>query len=162
MTSKMNDKKQPGLFEDGPEAGQVNLSAVMYCDGACSGNPGESGIGVAINIQDDDGLSGLNNHYTISEYIGTATNNIAEYSALIRGLEKAKSLGIKKLKVFLDSELLVRQMNGVYKVKNKNLMVLWGQARELLKSFDSCSLTHVRRELNKEADALARKGVSKG
>jgi ribonuclease HI len=162
MSSGMNEKKQNGLFDDELPTVQANLSAVMYCDGACSGNPGKSGIGVVISISDDEGLSGLANQHTISEYIGNATNNIAEYSALIRGLEKAGSLGIKKLKVFLDSELLVRQMNGVYKVKNKNLMVLWNQARDLLKAFDSCSITHVRREFNKEADALAREGVSKG
>ncbi len=162
MSAEMNEKKQPGLFEDKTETGQVDLSAVMHCDGACSGNPGESGIGVVINISGDKRLPGSENQYTISEYIGNATNNIAEYSALIRGLEEAGALGIKKLKVFLDSELLVRQMNGVYKVKNRNLMTLWARARELLKMFDSCKISHVRREFNKEADALARNGVSKG
>lgn len=159
----MNDSNQPGLFERENNVRKPDLFAEMYCDGASSGNPGQSGIGVVINILDDgSGHSGMDGHYRIAEYIGTATNNVAEYSALIRGLEKARSLGVGRLRVFLDSELLVRQMNGIYKVKNRNLMVLWNRAREILKAFDICQIIHVRRELNKEADSLAREGVSKG
>lgn len=163
MPSRMTEKnQQTGLFEEPPEAGQPELSAEMYCDGACSGNPGKSGIGVVITISGGDtGSDAIERHYRISESIGTATNNIAEYSALIRGLEKARSLGIKRLNVFLDSELIVRQMNGMYKVKNQNLMPLWNRARDILASFDRYTITHVRREMNQEADSLARRGVSK-
>lgn len=164
-TQKGKTGSQPGLFDtEGPAAKSRKQAghAVMYCDGASSGNPGKSGIGVFISLTDEDArLLGREREYRLSRYIGIATNNIAEYSALIKGLEKARSLGIKKLKVFLDSELLVRQVNGVYKVRNKNLVPLFQKIQDLLKDFDKCTVTHVRRELNKEADALAREGVSK-
>ena len=137
-------------------------SAVMYCDGASSGNPGNAGIGVVIYLPGKEGPEGENAEINISGYIGIATNNVAEYSALIAGLEKAVSLGIKKLEVFLDSELLVRQINGIYKVKNKKLQSLWMKVMNILKEFDTYKVSHVRRELNKEADALAREGVKKG
>ena len=174
MTEKKQNKSasQPGLFNDGntplktsgikKSSGPKGYST-MYCDGACSGNPGASGVGVAISLSDDDAIAlNKNKTYAISEYIGNATNNIAEYSALIRGLEKASSLGIKRIKVFLDSELVVKQLKGVYKVKNKNLMPLWQQAKDLLKNFDICKVSHIPREKNSDADALARKGVKKG
>ncbi len=155
-------RTQPGLFENLPEIKNRDLTAEMYCDGACSGNPGRSGIGVVINlINNKKEISGLDSCFTISEYIGMATNNVAEYSALVRGLEQAAQLGIKKLSVFLDSELLVRQMNGVYKVKNDKLIPFYNRAREIVRVFKSCTITHVRRELNKEADSLAREGVKK-
>ncbi len=161
MTS--SPENQPGLFEESPKTIKAELSAEMYSDGACSGNPGESGIGVVINVTNaGDCNSEIESQYLISEYIGIATNNIAEYSAMIKGLEKARSLGIKKLKVFLDSELVVKQMNGVYKVKNAKMIPLYNKARDIYQFFKSCKITHVRREFNSEADALAREGVSKG
>lgn len=128
--------------------------AEIYCDGASSGNPGDSGIGVVIYLANEE-----NKNYKISEYIGIATNNVAEYSALIKGLEKARSLGLRKIKVFLDSELIVRQLNGIYKVKSDNLKQLWTHAKNILEDFDSHIITHVRREMNKEADLLARKAI---
>ncbi len=135
---------------------------VMYCDGASSGNPGKAGIGVVINLSDNDARRlGKNKNYKISDYIGITTNNVAEYSALIKGLEKAKSLGLKRIKVFLDAELLVRQLNGIYKVKNKNLIPLWIKARNVLKDFDKCMITHISREMNKRADSLARQAIKK-
>jgi ribonuclease HI len=156
------DSKQPDLFKTGYSA--LNNKhhrghAVMYCDGASRGNPGKSGIGIAINLTDEN--TGEKRNYRISEYIGIATNNVAEYSALIKGLEKAKSLGIRKIIIFLDSELLVRQINGIYKVKNKNLIPLWIQANNLLKYFDSYTITHVPREMNVEADSLAGQAIKK-
>ena len=170
MATNIRKKKnslQPDLFETAPLSSNVvdsieTGSAVMYCDGASSGNPGKSGIGVVINVASNNSQQpGKKKKYKISEYIGTATNNVAEYSALIKGLEKAKSLGLKKMKIYLDSELLVRQINGIYKVKNKNLMDLWIQANSILKAFDEYEIIHVRRELNKEADALATEAVQK-
>ena len=157
-----SSNNQPGLFEEPPKVKPAELSAEMYCDGACSGNPGESGIGVVINISGAPGGGSEIESYRISEYIGTATNNIAEYSALIKGLEKARSLGIKKLKVFLDSELIVKQMSGEYKVKNIKLIPLYNKAKDIYQFFNSCKITHVRREFNAAADALAREGVGKG
>jgi ribonuclease HI len=156
---------QPGLFNTGNTPiktyGQKDHSTI-YCDGASSGNPGSSGIGVAIYLSDEDAeVLKKEKSYTISEFIGIATNNIAEYKALIRGLEKAGSLGLKKVKIYLDSELVVRQLNGVYKVKNKNLLPLWQKAMNLLKNFNSHYIAHVPREMNSEADSLARKAVKK-
>jgi ribonuclease HI len=154
MTGNIRNKDkhlQENLFGELSENDLNDGYAVMYCDGASSGNPGHSGIGVVINIADDDaGLPEKNRKYEISEYIGVATNNVAEYSALIKGLQTAKKLGIRRINIFLDSELLVRQMNGIYKVNN-------------LRDFDSCDISHVRREKNKEADALARQAsIGKG
>lgn len=124
---------------------------VLHCDGASSGNPGAAGIGVVIQA----GIS----TFEISEYIGTATNNIAEYSALIKGLSKARELGIDELDIFLDSELIVRQINGSYKVKNEKLKPFHEKAVKLLVSFQSYSIKHVPREQNKEADKLAKEAV---
>jgi ribonuclease HI len=146
---------QPHLFDKG--------YTVMHCDGASSGNPGRAGVGVVIALPEIEAQqSGKKAMYRLSEYIGIATNNVAEYSALIKGLEKARSLGVSRIKIFLDSELLVRQMNGIYRVKNKNLVPLWNHAKDILKAFESCEIRHVRREMNKEADALAREAVKKG
>ncbi len=132
------------------------LEAEVYCDGASSGNPGRSGIGVVIRYKPSHSLQ-----FTVhqkSEYIGVATNNIAEYKALISGLKEAKALGIKHIKIFLDSELLVRQINGIYRVKDLKLKPLWDEAMHLLKDF-SYSIAHIPRELNKEADLLSKQAV---
>lgn len=123
----------------------------MYCDGASSGNPGKSGIGAVLTFGDKT--------YEISENIGIATNNIAEYTALIKGLSKAISLKIETLSIFLDSELLVRQIEGSYKVKNEKLKELYLDVISQLRSFKGYSIQHIPREQNKKADALARKAV---
>jgi ribonuclease HI len=133
----------------------LSLEAEIYCDGACSGNPGESGVGILILIKGDK-----EKELRISEYIGEATNNIAEYSALIRGLTEAVSEGVMSARVFMDSELVVKQVNGEYKVKNQNLKKLWIKAMGLIDRFEKIKVEHIRRELNQEADALARKSVS--
>ncbi len=130
--------------------------AKIYCDGASSGNPGHAGIGVVIQVRGH-----LHKDYKISEYIGIATNNVAEYSALIRGLEEARSLGLKKIEIFLDSELLVRQIKGVYRISSANLKPLWQKSKNMLREFDNYRMTHVPRELNKEADLLAKKSIKK-
>jgi ribonuclease HI len=156
---------QPDLFETvhshtAPK--HTKRYAIMHCDGACSGNPGNSGIGVVIDLVDQDMQYGESRDiHTISEYIGIATNNIAEYTAFIKGIEKARLLGVNSIKIFLDSELLERQINGIYKVKHENLLPLWKRAMNVLKQFDEYRVVHVRREKNKEADALARQAVKK-
>lgn len=151
---------QPDLFETVAAPQHTKKYAIMHCDGACSGNPGKSGIGVVIDLFNKDSQCEKDKEtHKISEYIGIATNNIAEYTALIRGLEKARALGVKKIEIFLDSELLVRQINGIYKVKNEKLLPLWIQARNILKDFDEYKLTHVLREYNKEADFLATQAI---
>lgn len=162
--NRFNKQKdlQQDLFEPVNSPEHVKRCAIMHCDGACSGNPGNSGIGVVIDLVDQDMQYGENrDSYTLSEYIGIATNNIAEYTALIRGVEKARSLGVDRIRIYLDSELLERQINGIYKVKNENLMPLWTRAIKLLKEFDEFRVVHVRREKNKEADLLARQAVRK-
>ena len=126
---------------------------VLYCDGASSGNPGESGIGAVLLLE--------NKTYEISEHIGIATNNIAEYTALIKGLSRAQALKIERLKIFLDSELIVKQIQGSYKVKSENLKALYQEALSRLKSFKAYSISHIPREQNKRADSLAKKAAAK-
>lgn len=125
---------------------------VLYCDGASSGNPGASGIGAVLLLEGKT--------YEISEHIGTATNNIAEYTALLRGLSRAKALKIERLKIFLDSELIVKQIEGSYKVKSENLKALYQEALSHLKSFKAYSVSHIPREQNKRADSLAKKAAA--
>jgi len=108
----------------------------IFIDGACSGNPGEAGIGIVIN-------HGGKTVKEISKVIGEATNNIAEYSALIYALQEATALKARKLKIFTDSELLFRQVTGVYKVKNDKLKFLYDQIQLLMKEFDHVDLNHV-------------------
>jgi len=121
----------------------------LYSDGACRGNPGEGGAGAV--IMDTDG----NVIWEGREYLGLCTNNIAEYKALILGLKGALAQGLKKLDVYLDSELLARQINGSYRVKNENLKVLMQDVRSLLSSFDFVQVKHVLRCHNARADRLA-------
>lgn len=125
----------------------------IYTDGASRGNPGEAGVGVIIYNNDGEEL------YEISEYIGQATNNIAEYTALLRGLDGALLFGTEKVNVFADSELMVKQMNGQYKVKNENLIPLYNEAKKKLKQFAQYTFNHVPREKNKRADKLANDGI---
>lgn len=127
----------------------------IYTDGASKGNPGDAGIGVVITDEDGSLLC------EIGEYIGNATNNVAEYSALIRGLEEALRLGAIAVELSTDSELMARQLAGVYKVKSPNIKPLFDKAVSLLRSFARITITHVVREYNKRADELANEGVKK-
>ena len=152
--------------------------AEIYCDGASSGNPGHAGIGVVLrfrgklqvkrtprdrspesNQKSQKHLPLLRRDQKISQYIGVATNNVAEYTALIRGIKEAGSFGLKRIEIFLDSELLVKQIKGIYRVKSAKLRPFWEEAQKILRQFDSYKVTHVRRELNKEADLLAKKAI---
>ncbi len=123
--------------------------AVIFSDGASSGNPGPSGIGAVIKMGDRE--------HEISENIGLATNNVAEYKALIAALKKAISLNVEEVIVNLDSELLVRQISGKYRVKNKGLLPLFAEVIHLLRQFKCYNIYHIPREENKEADLLAKK-----
>lgn len=120
----------------------------IYIDGACSGNPGEASIGVVIK-------EGGKTVKEISKTIGPATNNIAEYSALIYGLQEALIEKAAGVNIVTDSELLFHQVKGKYKVKNENLKILWDQVQHLAKGFEHIDIKHVPREQNKEADHLA-------
>jgi ribonuclease HI len=126
---------------------------VVMFDGAARGNPGQAGCGAAICDENGAVVKEL------SRYLGHTTNNVAEYEALLMGLEALLQLGRKKIVVQSDSELLVRQLNGQYRVKDEKLKVLFQRAMTLLRQFDSYRIPHVRREMNKLADRLANQGI---
>ena len=128
---------------------------VLYTDGACRGNPGEGGAGIV--------LTDLEDNIVLEEklYLGDCTNNQAEYRALILGLEEAKILKPSKLIIKADSELLVRQIQGIYKVKNEGLQPLYLKVMKLLKGFRSLKIEHIPRERNKKADKLANLAIDK-
>lgn len=126
---------------------------VIHTDGGARGNPGPAGIGAV--FYSDDGTGGQIKVGEIKKYIGEATNNVAEYSALIAALEQAAALGYEKVECFLDSELVVRQLNGQYKVREEGLKLLAAKVLALTNSFGKgISFTHVPREKNREADKL--------
>ncbi len=128
---------------------------VVCCDGASRGNPGPAAVGVV--LLDSAG------HEVVAwgEGIGRATNNVAEYRAAIAGLEKALELGARRVEVRADSELLVHQINGRYRVKNAGLRPLHAKVSELLGRFERWSARHVPREKNARADALASAAAKK-
>ena len=124
---------------------------VIATDGGARGNPGPAAIGVVIrDAEDPDGAPLVE----ISEAIGKATNNLAEYEAIIAGLEAAKGLGAREVVLRADSQLAIEQLKGSYRVRNAGLRPLWRRARRIADEFDTVRLEHVKRALNKEADAL--------
>ena len=127
----------------------MNETITVRFDGGSRGNPGPAGIGVVLLAPDNTPL------VTIGRYIGRATNNVAEYKALIAGLEEAKKLGAKKVIIRGDSELIVRQMNGQYRVKNADLRPLYERAQDLMNEFELAKIEHNYREDNSLADKLA-------
>ncbi len=130
-------------------AGELQL----FTDGASRGNPGEAGAGAVIqNSQGEELLA-------CGEYLGQCTNNVAEYKALILGLKKIQEMDGRQVAVFMDSELIIRQLQGRYKVKNANLKPLFDQAKQLLNSLDTYRVAHIPREKNKRADELANEGI---
>ena len=130
---------------------EVVTSGVVYTDGAARGNPGPAGAGAFFKIGDRT--------MGFQKYLGRATNNQAEYQALLLALEKAEGLGIKELRAFADSELMVKQIKGEYRVKNEGLKPLFREAKERIQAFDSFEISHVRREKNTEADRLANAAI---
>ncbi|HTX53730.1 MAG TPA: ribonuclease HI family protein [Candidatus Baltobacteraceae bacterium] len=128
-------------------------AARVHIDGASRGNPGPAGIGIAI-FDPEGGL-----RERIHESIGEATNNVAEYRALLAALDRALALGIQELEVRSDSELLVRQLQGKYQVKHPGLKPLFAAARERIARLRRFRIQHVPREQNAEADALANQGI---
>ena len=128
---------------------------VAYVDGAARGNPGPAGIGVVLSDPEGNVLK------EIAEPLGRTTNNVAEYTALIRALEEARALGCSRISVYTDSELMARQISGQYRVKTEHLFPLYQRVTLLLTAFDRASVTHVRREHNKRADQLSNIGADK-
>jgi ribonuclease HI len=129
---------------------------IAHSDGGARGNPGPAGYGVVIKDQSGRKVVGL------SEYLGHQTNNFAEYQGLIAALEYALEHGPKALKLISDSELLVKQIKGIYKVKNAALQDLHARAKELIARLDWFSIGHALREHNQEADRLANDAMDKG
>jgi len=126
---------------------------VIHIDGGSRGNPGPSGFGV--HAVDAKGKV-VAEHFG---FIGQATNNVAEYQALVHAFKLATARGARRLEIRSDSELVVKQMNGVYKVKHPDMLTLWRQASTLRRGFEAAEIKHVRREQNKEADALANRAM---
>jgi ribonuclease HI len=126
-----------------------NSRLTIYVDGASRGNPGPSGIGIV--IEDGDGATRVK----ISSYIGRTTNNQAEYRALIVGLREAARLKAEHVDIKSDSELLVEQVCGRYKVRSPKLRPLFEEVKELLAGFRSSAISYIPREQNRVADALA-------
>ena len=135
------------LWHEGPQ------KVTIFSDGCARGNPGPAGCGVI--IADADGRTILEK----ARYLGKATNNVAEYTALIDGLREAVELGAREVAVRTDSELVVRQLKGEYKVKDVKLKVLFAEAQRLSRGFAVLDVAHVERESNKEADRLANLAV---
>ena len=131
----------------------MNDKLTIFTDGAARGNPGPAAIGVV--IKDEKG----NNVAAISRCLGSTTNNQAEYRGIIAALEKAVSLGARQVTVYSDSELMVKQINGQYRIKNAALQPLYAEVVKLTGRLDSFKISHIRREQNSEADALANKAL---
>ena len=129
--------------------------ALIYADGASRGNPGPAAIGAT--IKDERGRLIA----SISQRIGKATNNQAEYRAIIAALEEATRLGARQVDIKMDSELVVKQINGEYRVKKATLKPLYQQVKQLQGSLEDFTITHILRQQNIEADKLANKALNR-
>ncbi|HVL33134.1 MAG TPA: ribonuclease HI family protein [Actinomycetota bacterium] len=126
---------------------------VVNCDGGARGNPGPAALGVSIQTPDGSEIEGF------GEVIGRATNNVAEYSAVLRALQRSAELGARTVHVRSDSQLLIEQLKGNYKVRNAGLRVLYEQVRDAARRFEKVTYEHVRREHNVRADALVNEAL---
>jgi len=126
---------------------------ILFIDGASYGNPGDAGIGILVYD--------INHRCVekVSQYIGKATNNVAEYTALTTALIEALILGFREIEIKSDSELLVRQLRGRYKVKSNNIKILYLLAKHLIRGYKKVEIDYIRREQNKEADRLANEAI---
>lgn len=129
------------------------MKATLYTDGGARGNPGPAGIGYVLAVGGDVIKHG--------EYVGVGTNNQAEYKALVAGLRRAQQCGATDVTVFMDSELIVKQMSGAYRVKNEDLKPLYQQAKDLVGGFANVRISHVPRSKNKQADYLVNEALDK-
>jgi ribonuclease HI len=149
--SMVEARPSSGSFASGPSdmKGPVDI----YVDGASRGNPGEAGAGAAIKAKDGSVLKRL------KKYLGTVTNNVAEYSALVMALGAARSLGVKEVRIFADSELVVKQIKGEYRVKSEDLKPLYMEAMAIIRGFNRFEIRHIPREKNADADKLANEAI---
>ena len=129
------------------------MKLVVHVDGGARGNPGPAAVGVVVATPDGEVV------HAVGETIGEATNNVAEYRALLRGIELAREHGASELEIYGDSELVVKQIRGEYKVKDAGLKPLHAEARAALADLDEWSFDHVRRENNAHADDLVNQAL---
>jgi ribonuclease HI len=154
MPKRELPSRAAGLFADGaPEAKPVTAAYRANIDGGSRGNPGPAAYGVVIRDAKGDVVARL------KKYIGRMTNNVAEYYGLIAALDYVQSQGVKALRIESDSELLVKQMRGQYKVRSPELQPLYERARKMAAALESFRIDHVYREQNREADALANEAM---
>ncbi|MCP3677578.1 MAG: ribonuclease HI family protein [Deltaproteobacteria bacterium] len=141
---------------DSQVGGQVGVDVLhLYTDGASRGNPGQAGAGVVIMNGEGEVVK------RSGKYLGVTTNNVAEYEALILGLENASEMGGRTIAIFADSELMVKQVKGEYRVKNSGLIPLYRRVCTLLRGFENYDITHIVRSKNGEADELANIAIDK-
>ena len=158
------------LFPDlEPDRGDVPTSKplprgfIVRTDGAARGNPGPASLGAALydlgrrDARDDRAVPDA----SISDYLGIQTNNVAEYTGVVRALDLARELGAREVHLLLDSKLIVEQLTGRWRVKDAKLIPLWSAARATLGGFERWSATHVPRALNSVADALANQAIDR-
>jgi len=153
VTPPADQSQQQTNFPSCSQSTQTEADCTLYTDGASRGNPGEAGAGAV--VIDSDGVE----RGTRSLYLGQCTNNVAEYQALIAGLELARQCGCRLLHICLDSELIVQQIQGVYKVKNEHLKPLFDKVNIHLKQLEKWDIRHVPRKENARADELANMGI---
>jgi probable phosphoglycerate mutase len=139
-----------------PATKPASAAYTAHVDGGARGNPGPAGYGVAITDASGHPVAEL------SEYLGHRTNNYAEYQGLLAALRYASENQIKALKVISDSELMVRQMKGIYKVRHPELRQIYDQAQQLVRRLDHFEIRHALREHNKVADRLANQAMDRG
>jgi ribonuclease HI len=136
-----------------PEAPLARDLLQVHIDGGSRGNPGDAGFGVYVQDAEGREVAGLYG------YLGIATNNVAEYQGLLHGLRFALEQGARRVRVFSDSELVVKQIAGAYRVKHPGIVPLYEEARALLRRFESATLSHVPREQNRDADRLVNRAL---
>lgn len=144
------------LFNESTKKNQLldpKKTLVVFIDGAASNNPGPAGVGMVF-MQNEQIIN------TVSEYIGERTNNEAEYIALIKALRVSLNYDVKSIKIFSDSELVVKQIKGIYNIKQENLKKLYNEALSLIKEFEYFEITHIVRDLNAQADKLAKSAIA--
>ena len=144
----------PGLFSDAPDSQSGWVTA--HCDGGARGNPGPSGYGAVLTGPGGEPLAEL------SEFLGIRTNNFAEYSGLLGVLEYALEHGHRRLRVVSDSELMVKQIQGKYRVNSPDLKPLWQEAKNRIAKLERFEITHALRHKNKDADRLANQAMDRG
>jgi len=152
----MPHARSGGLFDEPSSNAGSSRVMVAHIDGGSRGNPGPAGYGAYITDGDGKLVAEL------SDYLGVQTNNFAEYSGLIAALEYAVEHGYGTVKVVSDSELLVKQMKGQYKVRSEALQAIYQEARALVRKLDRFEIRHVLRHLNKDADRLANQAMDRG